>query len=59
MTETLERALEPLLIIGSFCNLDMFEYPRGGYNAGHISLTCMLWLYGAFLRIIISMKYIT
>jgi len=28
MTETLERALELLLIIGSFCNLGMFEYPR-------------------------------
>ena len=29
MTETLERALAPLLIIGSFCNLNMIEYPRG------------------------------
>ena len=29
MTETLERALAPLLIIGSFCNLCMIEYPRG------------------------------
>ena len=29
MTETLERALAPLLVIGSFCNLCMFEYPRG------------------------------
>jgi len=29
MTETLERALTPLLIIGSFCNLCMIEYPRG------------------------------
>ena len=29
MTETLERALAPLLIVGSFCNLCMIEYPRG------------------------------
>ncbi|KYN37404.1 hypothetical protein ALC56_08227 [Trachymyrmex septentrionalis] len=29
MTETLERALAPLLIIGSFCNLYLIEYPRG------------------------------
>ncbi|EGI67237.1 hypothetical protein G5I_04167 [Acromyrmex echinatior] len=29
MAETLERALAPLLIIGSFCNLYMIEYPRG------------------------------
>jgi len=29
MTETLERALAPLLVIGSFCNVCMFEYPRG------------------------------
>ncbi|KYN38703.1 hypothetical protein ALC56_06912 [Trachymyrmex septentrionalis] len=29
MIETLERALAPLLIIGSFCNLCMIEYPRG------------------------------
>ena len=29
MTETLERALAPLIIIGSFCNLCMIEYPRG------------------------------
>ena len=29
MAETLERVLAPLLIIGSFCNLYMFEYPRG------------------------------
>ncbi|KYN30354.1 hypothetical protein ALC56_15351 [Trachymyrmex septentrionalis] len=28
MTETLERALAPLLIIGSFCNLCMIEYSR-------------------------------
>ncbi|KYQ59138.1 hypothetical protein ALC60_01847 [Trachymyrmex zeteki] len=25
MTETLERALAPLLTFGSFCDLDMFE----------------------------------
>jgi len=29
MTETLERTLAPLLIIGSFCNLCMIECPRG------------------------------
>ncbi|KYQ49532.1 hypothetical protein ALC60_11397 [Trachymyrmex zeteki] len=29
MTEMLERALAPLLIIGSFCNLGVFEYPFG------------------------------
>ena len=29
MAETLETALAPLLIIGSFCNLCIFEYPRG------------------------------
>ncbi|KYN50744.1 hypothetical protein ALC56_09506 [Trachymyrmex septentrionalis] len=29
MTETLEKALAPLFIIGSFCNLGMLEYPRG------------------------------
>ena len=29
MTETLERALAPLLILGSFCNLCIIEYPRG------------------------------
>ena len=29
MTDTLESALAPLLVIGSFCNLCMFEYPRG------------------------------
>jgi len=32
MTETLERALEPLLIIGSFCNLGIFEYPHGQFR---------------------------
>ncbi|KYQ54159.1 hypothetical protein ALC60_12142 [Trachymyrmex zeteki] len=29
MTETLERALAPLLIFGSFCDLGMFEHPLG------------------------------
>ncbi|KYN09075.1 hypothetical protein ALC57_19044 [Trachymyrmex cornetzi] len=29
MTETLERALAPLMTIGAFCNLGMFEYPVG------------------------------
>ncbi|KYQ53343.1 hypothetical protein ALC60_07535 [Trachymyrmex zeteki] len=29
MTKTLERALAPLMIIGSFCDLSIFEYPRG------------------------------
>ena len=29
MTETLERVLAPLMIIGSFFNLYMIEYPRG------------------------------
>ncbi|KYQ49673.1 hypothetical protein ALC60_11268 [Trachymyrmex zeteki] len=29
MTATLERALAPLMVIGSFCNLGMFEYPLG------------------------------
>ncbi|KYN22619.1 hypothetical protein ALC57_04984 [Trachymyrmex cornetzi] len=29
MTETLERALAPLMTIGGFCNLGMFEYPLG------------------------------
>ncbi|KYQ52391.1 hypothetical protein ALC60_08492 [Trachymyrmex zeteki] len=29
MTETLERALAPLLIFGSFCDLGMFERPLG------------------------------
>ncbi|KYN11277.1 hypothetical protein ALC57_16567 [Trachymyrmex cornetzi] len=29
MTETLERALAPLMIIGGFCNLGMLEYPVG------------------------------
>ncbi|KYN35373.1 hypothetical protein ALC56_10288 [Trachymyrmex septentrionalis] len=33
MTETLEKALAPLLIIGSFCNLCMIEYPRGQSRA--------------------------
>ncbi|KYN17136.1 hypothetical protein ALC57_10591 [Trachymyrmex cornetzi] len=28
-TETLERALAPLMTIGRFCNLGMFEYPVG------------------------------
>ncbi|KYN17947.1 hypothetical protein ALC57_09829 [Trachymyrmex cornetzi] len=29
MTETLQTALAPLLIIGSFCSLGLFEYPLG------------------------------
>ncbi|KYN14557.1 hypothetical protein ALC57_13234 [Trachymyrmex cornetzi] len=29
MTETLERTLAPLMTIGGFCNLGMFEYPVG------------------------------
>ncbi|KYN18614.1 hypothetical protein ALC57_09071 [Trachymyrmex cornetzi] len=29
MTGTLERALAPLMTIGGFCNLGMFEYPVG------------------------------
>ncbi|KYQ54451.1 hypothetical protein ALC60_14212 [Trachymyrmex zeteki] len=29
MAETLERAMASLWIIGSFCNLGMFEYPLG------------------------------
>ncbi|KYN11378.1 hypothetical protein ALC57_16455 [Trachymyrmex cornetzi] len=29
MTKTLERALAPLMTIGGFCNLCMFEYPLG------------------------------
>ncbi|XP_018349906.1 PREDICTED: uncharacterized protein LOC108753060 [Trachymyrmex septentrionalis] len=29
MTETLERALAPLMTIGKFCNLGVFEYPVG------------------------------
>ncbi|KYQ60006.1 hypothetical protein ALC60_00977 [Trachymyrmex zeteki] len=29
MTETLERALAPLITIGSFCDLGMFEHPVG------------------------------
>ncbi|KYQ56412.1 hypothetical protein ALC60_04685 [Trachymyrmex zeteki] len=29
MTETLERALAPLMTIGSFCDLGMFEHPVG------------------------------
>ena len=33
MTETLERALAPLLVIGWFCNLCMIEYPRGQLRA--------------------------
>jgi len=48
MIETLERALAPLLIIGSFCNLGMFEYPRG--QLGRISRAYMFWSNGALLR---------
>jgi len=29
MVETLERALAPLMTIGGFCNLGIFEYPVG------------------------------
>ncbi|KYN09455.1 hypothetical protein ALC57_18428 [Trachymyrmex cornetzi] len=29
MTETLERTLAPLMTIGGFCNLGIFEYPVG------------------------------
>ncbi|KYN22660.1 hypothetical protein ALC57_04937 [Trachymyrmex cornetzi] len=29
MIETLERALAPLMVIGRFCNLGVFEYPVG------------------------------
>ncbi|KYN26925.1 hypothetical protein ALC57_03693 [Trachymyrmex cornetzi] len=29
MTEILERALAPLMVIGGFCNLGVFEYPVG------------------------------
>jgi len=33
MTETLERALAPLLTFGSFFGLGIFEYPRGQSRA--------------------------
>jgi len=29
MTKTLQTAMTPLLIIGSFCSLGLFEYPFG------------------------------
>ncbi|KYN30155.1 hypothetical protein ALC57_00386 [Trachymyrmex cornetzi] len=39
-TLTLERALAPLMTIGAFCNLTMFEYPLGQ------SRTYITYLYG-------------
>ncbi|KYN44909.1 hypothetical protein ALC56_00905 [Trachymyrmex septentrionalis] len=45
MIQTLERALAPLLIIGSFCNLCMIEYPRGQPRV-YLSYLCALAIWG-------------
>ncbi|XP_071632448.1 uncharacterized protein [Temnothorax longispinosus] len=41
MTKTVETALAPLLITGSFCNLGLFEYPLGQPRP---YLTCLYFL---------------
>ncbi|KYN19109.1 hypothetical protein ALC57_08565 [Trachymyrmex cornetzi] len=40
-TMTLERALAPLMTIGAFCNLAMFEYPLG---ESRTYITCLYGL---------------
>ncbi|KYN22071.1 hypothetical protein ALC57_05539 [Trachymyrmex cornetzi] len=40
MTETLERALAPLMTISGFCNLGIFEYPAGQFRAGQY-ISCL------------------
>ncbi|KYQ47740.1 hypothetical protein ALC60_13232 [Trachymyrmex zeteki] len=41
MTKTLQAALAPLMIIGSFCNLGLFEYPLGH---SWLYLSCLYFL---------------
>ncbi|CAL1676354.1 unnamed protein product [Lasius platythorax] len=41
MTETIQAALSPLLIVGSFCGLGFFEYPLGRPRP---YLTCLYFL---------------
>ncbi|KYN13246.1 hypothetical protein ALC57_14583 [Trachymyrmex cornetzi] len=50
-TMTLERALAPLMTIGGFCNLTMFEYPLGqprtyiSYLYGLIKWSLLMYFY--------------
>ncbi|KYN09083.1 hypothetical protein ALC57_18807, partial [Trachymyrmex cornetzi] len=56
-TMTLERALSPLMTIGGFCNLAMFEYPLGQprtyisclYGLAKWSLLMYFWYYPCFI----------
>ncbi|KYQ60740.1 hypothetical protein ALC60_00187 [Trachymyrmex zeteki] len=48
MTKTLQAALAPLMIIGSFCNLGLFEYPLGHS-----------WLYLSCLYGIVMWSFLT
>ena len=50
MTETLERALAPLLTFGSFFGLGMFEYPHGQPRA-YLSCLYGLTKWGSFTYI--------
>jgi len=57
MTETLERALAPLLIIGSFCNLCMIEYPRGQPRA-YLSYLYVLAIWGFLIYFCYYPRYV-
>jgi len=57
MTETLERALAPILIIGSFCNLCMIEYPRGQPKA-YLSYLYALAKWGSLIYFYYYPRYV-
>ncbi|KYN28046.1 hypothetical protein ALC57_02482 [Trachymyrmex cornetzi] len=57
MTETLERTLAPLMIIGGFCNLGMFEYPVGQLRI-YISCVYVLVKWSLLIYFIYYPKFI-
>ncbi|KYQ53602.1 hypothetical protein ALC60_00517 [Trachymyrmex zeteki] len=47
MTKTLQAALAPLMIVGSFCSLGLFEYPLG-HSWSYLSCLYVLAIWSFF-----------
>ena len=57
MIKTLQTALTPLLIIGSFCNLGLFEYPVG-HPRPYLSYLYILGIWSLFTYSVYYPTYI-
>ncbi|XP_029160045.1 uncharacterized protein LOC114932038 [Nylanderia fulva] len=58
MTETIQAALSPLLIVGSFCGLSFFEYPLGRPRL-YLSSLYFLITWSLYVYLFYSLVYIT